>query len=142
MLPQHLMSKWILPNINQRIYCTVFSPLDHSTPSTSDTSSSLTDTLSLSSSDSDLRDKGIPTGRSRSSIEGSPSAVKTPLSDTEKEVTFYEYCHLVLDNLHGIMLFNNDNYFCLFCVSRWSKMPCLGNLEERIFLRSIDQKTH
>ncbi|XP_060780399.1 uncharacterized protein LOC132888359 [Neoarius graeffei] len=47
---------------------------DHSTPSTSDTSSSLTDTLSLSSSDSDLRDKGIPTGRSRSSIEGSPSA--------------------------------------------------------------------
>ena len=74
--------------INQRVCCTVFFPLDHSTPSTSDTACSLTDTLSLSSSDSDLREKGISTGRSRLNMEGSPSALKAPLSETAKEVTF------------------------------------------------------
>lgn len=54
---------------NQMLSCKDVSPLAHSTPSSSDTHSSFTDTISLSSSDSDLRDQGIPTGRSRSSRE-------------------------------------------------------------------------
>ncbi|GAA6089212.1 uncharacterized protein LOC106675933 isoform X1 [Tachysurus ichikawai] len=57
-----------------------FSPLDHSTPS------SLTDTISLSSSDSNLRELGIPTGRNRSSKEDtSSSATKASMSEAEKE---------------------------------------------------------
>lgn len=88
-LQMYFTGKWILPQTysNQRVYFTVFAPLDHSPP-TSDTTSSLTDTLSLSSSDDDLREKGISTGCSRLSIEGSPSAVRAPLSETAKEVTF------------------------------------------------------
>ncbi|KAL2088040.1 hypothetical protein ACEWY4_016868 [Coilia grayii] len=57
----------------------------HSTPSTSDAASSLTDTISLSSSDSDLRDQGVSTGRSSSSIDSS-SAVKGSLSEAAKEM--------------------------------------------------------
>ncbi|KAK2843713.1 hypothetical protein Q7C36_011928 [Tachysurus vachellii] len=57
------------------------SPLDHSTPS------SLTDTISLSSSDSDLRELGIPTGRNRSSKEDtSSSATKASMSEAAKEM--------------------------------------------------------
>ncbi|GAA6089211.1 uncharacterized protein LOC120714065 [Tachysurus ichikawai] len=53
---------------------------DHSTPS------SLTDTISLSSSDSNLRELGIPTGRNRSSKEDtSSSATKASMSEAEKE---------------------------------------------------------
>ncbi|KAF1372667.1 hypothetical protein PFLUV_G00268280 [Perca fluviatilis] len=58
-----------------------FSPLDHSTPS------SLTDTISLSSSDSDLRELGITTGRNRSSKEDmSSSATKASVSEAAKEM--------------------------------------------------------
>ncbi|KAK2829778.1 hypothetical protein Q7C36_017768 [Tachysurus vachellii] len=52
----------------------------HSTPS------SLTDTISLSSSDSDLRELVIPTGRNRSSKEDtSSSATKASMSEAAKE---------------------------------------------------------
>ncbi|XP_072554962.1 uncharacterized protein [Paramormyrops kingsleyae] len=57
-----------------------FSPLAHSTPSSSDTVSSLTDTISLSSNDNDLREQDIPAGCSRSSKEGSSA------SEAAKEV--------------------------------------------------------
>ncbi|XP_060731502.1 uncharacterized protein LOC132849267 [Tachysurus vachellii] len=54
---------------------------DYSTPS------SLTDTISLSSSDSDLRELGIPTGRNRSSKEDtSSSATKASMSEAAKEM--------------------------------------------------------
>ncbi|XP_063331639.1 uncharacterized protein LOC134628807 [Pelmatolapia mariae] len=56
----------------------------HSTPSSSDTLSSLTDTISLSSSDSDLREKGIPAGRSRSSKDS--SAPNVSVSEAAKEM--------------------------------------------------------
>ena len=70
------------------LFCKDLFPLAHSTPTSSDTHSSLTDTMSLSSSDSDLRDQGIPTGWSRSSKEeiGS-SAGKVSVSEAAKEVT-------------------------------------------------------
>ncbi|XP_067104482.1 uncharacterized protein [Osmerus mordax] len=56
-----------------------FSPLDHSTPS------SLTDTLSLYSSESDFRELGIPTGRNRSNKEDmSSSATKGGKGDGRK----------------------------------------------------------
>ncbi|XP_062408264.1 uncharacterized protein LOC134099416 [Sardina pilchardus] len=59
----------------------------HSTPSSPDTHSSLTDTMSLSSSDSDLRDEGIPTGRSRSSKEDMGSSTgKVSVSEAAKEM--------------------------------------------------------
>lgn len=58
-----------------------FSPLDHSTPS------SLTDTISLTSSDSDLRELGMTTGRNRSSKDDmSSSATKASVSEAAKEV--------------------------------------------------------
>ncbi|XP_035992600.1 uncharacterized protein LOC118563078 [Fundulus heteroclitus] len=44
------------------------------------------DTLSLSSSDSDVREKSISTGCSRLNKEGSPSVEKAPLSETAKEM--------------------------------------------------------
>ncbi|XP_062307567.1 uncharacterized protein LOC134011993 [Osmerus eperlanus] len=54
---------------------------DHSTPS------SLTDTLSLSSSESDFRELGIPTGRNRSNKEDrSSSATKASVSEAAKEM--------------------------------------------------------
>ncbi|XP_053364396.1 uncharacterized protein LOC128534120 [Clarias gariepinus] len=59
----------------------------HSTPSSSDAMSSFTDTLSLSSSDSDLREQGIPTGCSRSCKEDSgSSSVKVSVSEAAKEM--------------------------------------------------------
>lgn len=76
--------KWIKPQKVKLIKFSLFkelSPLDHSTPS------SLTDTISLSSSDSDLRELGIPTGRNRSSKEDtSSSATKASMSEAAKEV--------------------------------------------------------
>uniref|UniRef100_G3Q7A4 Uncharacterized protein n=1 Tax=Gasterosteus aculeatus TaxID=69293 RepID=G3Q7A4_GASAC len=58
-----------------------FSPLDHSTPS------SLADTISLPSSDSDLRELGMTTGRNRSSKEDmSSSATKASVSEAAKEI--------------------------------------------------------
>ena len=69
------------------LFCKDFFPLAHSTPSSPDTHSSLTDTMSLSSSDSDLRDQGIPTGRSRSSKEDMGSSTgKVSVSEAAKEV--------------------------------------------------------
>ncbi|CAL8371245.1 unnamed protein product [Arctogadus glacialis] len=68
--------------VRQRISDEDFSPLAHSTPSYSDTASSLTDTISLLSSDSDLREHGIPAGRSRSSKEDmGSSAAKEMVED-------------------------------------------------------------
>lgn len=73
--------------VNQNISLEGFSPLAHSTPSSSDTVSSLTDTISLSSSDSDLREQDIPAGHSRSNKEDmGSSAVKVSVSEAAKEV--------------------------------------------------------
>lgn len=69
-----------------------FSPVAHSTPWSSDTSS-LTDTISLSSSDSDLREAGISTGHSTSSKDDmGSSAVKIPVSEAAKEVIERRKC--------------------------------------------------
>ncbi|CAI5669441.1 unnamed protein product [Oreochromis niloticus] len=70
--------------IREKISDEDFCPLAHSTPSSSDTLSSLTDTISLSSSDSDLREKGIPAGRSRSSKDS--SAPNVSVSEAAKEM--------------------------------------------------------
>lgn len=70
--------------INQFTFCKDFSPLAHSTPSYSDTASSLTDTISLSSSDSDLREHGIPAGRSRSSKEDMGSSAAKEVIESKK----------------------------------------------------------
>lgn len=77
--------QWIMPHKVKLIKFSLFkefSPLDHSTPS------SLTDTISLSSSESDLRELGITTGRNRSSKEDmSSSATKAAsMSEAAKEV--------------------------------------------------------
>ena len=76
--------KWIKPHKVKLIKFSLFkefSPLDHSTPS------SLTDTISLSSSDSDLRELGITTGRNGSSREDmSSSGTKASVSEAAKEV--------------------------------------------------------
>ncbi|KAF4101574.1 hypothetical protein G5714_018006 [Onychostoma macrolepis] len=58
-----------------------FSPL----PPSSSTPSSLTDTTSLSSSDSDRRELGIPTGRNGSSKEDISSSA-TSMSEAAKEM--------------------------------------------------------
>lgn len=76
--------------VNRIISPNDFSPLAHSTPSSSDTLSSLTDTITLSSSDSDLRELGIPAGRSRSSKDS--SAPKVSGSETAKEVIENRKC--------------------------------------------------
>ena len=70
--------------INQFTFCKDFSPLAYSTPSYSDTASSLTDTISLSSSDSDLREHGIPAGRSRSSKEDMGSSAAKEVIESKK----------------------------------------------------------
>lgn len=70
--------------INQIIFCKDFSPLAHSTPSSSDTVSSLTDTISLSSSDSDLREHGIPAGHRRSSKEDMGSSAAKEVIECRK----------------------------------------------------------
>ncbi|XP_054475543.1 uncharacterized protein LOC129107955 [Anoplopoma fimbria] len=74
-------------SVNKADFVLIFETLNHankthSTPSYSDTASSLTDTISLSSSDSDLREHGIPAGRSRSSKEDmGSSAAKEMVED-------------------------------------------------------------
>lgn len=88
-----LMALWSsLKKVNQIISPKDFCPLAHSTPSSSDTLSSLTDTISLSSSDSDLREKGIPAGRSRSSKDS--SAPNVSVSEAAKEVIENRKCLL------------------------------------------------
>ena len=76
--------------INQFTFCKDFSPLAHSTPSYSDIASSLTDTISLSSSDSDLREHGIPAGRSRSSKEDMGSSAAKEVIESKKYFCYTE----------------------------------------------------
>lgn len=94
--------------VNQIISPKDFSPLAHSTPSTWDTLSSQTDTVSLSSSDSDLRELGIPAGRSRSSKDS--CAPNVSVSEAAKEVIENSNClmYFLVDSICRLL------YKCTF----------------------------